>query len=982
MKKTISLQTQLSILMIILVIIQSIAVVASVSYSGTFDLLDFEEFKVMKSFASRRKIQLDETMKEIVRQVSSQAADLNDDIDRCAKEYDLNADELYTDDIAFERASSIASEYVISLLNSTRSTGAFVIFNRSNARKDLSTAHSAVYIRDGAPELNDGIVQNYELVVGSVNLFRRYRMMSGANWSLDLDFSDEDRARYDYYYKPTEHPLLDSDYITEQFGYWSHPTTIINDGIKNICYTVPLVNNHGRVYGVIGVEMSVSFLVSGYLFVNNMPYDSSFFLISSVKDGEMGLDWYIPSYSIPRNYFKKQGKLEIKPVRDTGLYLTKPEGLEDMYCVSEKLTMYSRTSVFHDEVWSLNTFAPKEQVNISTRKMRDALALSLGLTTVADFVVIFFISRIATRKMSGLTDQIRGLEPFQNIKFKRTGLREIDELMTTVESFNTDIINVSQSASRILGLTSLPIGGFETSFTSNHVIVTGYIQRLLNLEPGKPINREEWAEVFSKLIAKPLDSHDDVYEYYDENDQRFLWLKIIENNTENGSIGIVIEVTKEIEEQRRLAYEADHDSLTYLYNGNAFRREVNNRLSAKPDACGAMIFIDLDDLKYTNDNYGHEVGDKLIRTAAKIYSGFSAIGGIVARISGDEFVMYIHGYNSQEELREQIYKFFDERAGRTFFTPDGNVVKVRSSIGISWYPRDAKSVEQLIRLADYAMYEVKHSEKGGIREFDSNSYKENSYLLNKKESLNRLLEEGLIQFAYQPIIDLKTGEIYGYEMLMRSMIEDFRNPKEILLVAARQAKLSLLERLVIFKAFKSIRERQEIIGERKLFINTIPSQALTAKDIEFLVRDYSDLFKNVVIEIIEAESDSPKNLENKISLIRQLGMLLAVDDFGSGHSNETRILLIQPDIIKIDMELVQGVSDDKDKQALILNFLTFCKAKGIKIVAEGVETTEDLQTIQKLGVDFVQGYYTGRPNLKVLEIEDAVREEIKSLSGM
>lgn len=979
MKKSVSLKTQLSILMIILVLLQSVAVVVSVMFSGTFDLLDAEEFKVMKSFASRRKSLLDDVMKEIIRNASTEAEILSDNMERCVKEYGLSADKLYSDDVAFEKASSIAGESVINLLNTTRATGAFVVFNQSNARKDLETAHSAVYIRNGAPELNDGIIQNYELVVGSVNLFKHYRMMSGPNWSLDIDFAKSDKKDLDYYMKPIQSISSRNKPMIEQHGYWSSPHIMINDGIRTVSYTVPLVDSRGLPYGVLGVELSLSHIVSNYLFVDNMPYDSSFFLISSVKDENMDLDWYIPSYSIPRDYLKKQGTLSIKPLRDKDLYLTKPEGLEDMYCVSEELTMYSKTSTYADQVWSLNTFAPVKLVKESSLNMRNSLIVSLGFITLVDFLVIFFMSRLATRRMEGLTEQIQSLQPFQDFEFKRTGLREIDELMDKVESFNTGIINVSQTATRILELSSLPIGGFETSLGSEHVIVTGYIQSLLKLEEGKTVLKTEWTKLFAKLVEKPLDSHDDVYEYYDDKEDRIIWLKILENTSDRSSIGIVIEVTKDIEEQRRLAYEADHDSLTYLYNGNAFRREVTALMNAKPGSIGALIFIDLDDLKYTNDNYGHDVGDKLIKTAAKIYSGFSDMGGLVARISGDEFAIFLYGYSSKEELRTLIYKFFKDRANRTFFTPDGNVVKVRSSIGISWYPEDARTVDDLIKLADYAMYEIKHSEKGGIREFDKHSYKENSYLLNKKESLNRLLEERLIQFAYQPIICLKTGEIYGYEMLMRSMIEDFRSPKEILLVAARQAKLSLLERVVIFMAFKSIRENEVELDDRKLFINTIPSQALSEEDIALLNKDYADLFNRVVIEIIEAESDSPKNLENKIAFIRTSGMMLAVDDFGSGHSNETRILLIQPDIIKIDMELVQGVSEDKDKQSLILNFLTFCKAKGIRIVAEGVETAEDLQTIYKLGVDFVQGYYTARPNLKVMELEPEMREEIRRL---
>lgn len=402
-------------------------------------------------------------------------------------------------------------------------------------------------------------------------------------------------------------------------------------------------------------------------------------------------------------------------------------------------------------------------------------------------------------------------------------------------------------------------------------------------------------------------------------------------------------------------------------------------ITANPDQKGFMLFSDLDNLKYINDNFGHDVGDDFIKSAARMYSEFMKENAVVARISGDEFAVYAHGFSSKEEMQELIKKRFADNESFTFTTPDGVVRRIRSSTGIAWFPEDSRDVSELLKLADYAMYEVKHSDKGGVSEFNRSSYHKNAYLLDNRDSINVLLDERRIRFAYQPIVDLKTGEIFAYEMLMRPTIDDFKSPLEVLTVARNQSKLGKLEKLIMFQAFESIRANQEELKDVKLFINSIPSQILPDHDLEVLKKNYSDLFHKIVIEVIEIESESPAQMQIKIDKAREMGMMLAIDDFGSGYSNEMRILSIQPEIIKIDMEMVQGVHKDPDKEALIANLLGFCQSRGSRVIAEGIEDAEDLKTIIKLGVDFVQGYYTGKPNFEVKDIGEDIKQEIRSL---
>jgi EAL domain-containing protein (putative c-di-GMP-specific phosphodiesterase class I) len=242
-----------------------------------------------------------------------------------------------------------------------------------------------------------------------------------------------------------------------------------------------------------------------------------------------------------------------------------------------------------------------------------------------------------------------------------------------------------------------------------------------------------------------------------------------------------------------------------------------------------------------------------------------------------------------------------------------------------------------------------------------------------------LLDEQLIRFAFQPIVDLKTGEILGYEVLMRPLLENFKNPAEILAVAAAQSKLMQLERMIIFMAFETIEKRSKEIGDNKIFINSIPSQRLNWEDFLKIKECYGHHFKNVVIEVTEAETLDSDNLAQKIENIRNNGMQIALDDFGSGYSNEIRILSLLPDIIKIDMEMIQGIHNNIDKQNLVANLVQFCHNKGVKVVAEGIETSADLVTVIEIGVDYGQGFYLGRPAFEFSTINPELRKEIRDL---
>lgn len=602
----------------------------------------------------------------------------------------------------------------------------------------------------------------------------------------------------------------------------------------------------------------------------------------------------------------------------------------------------------------------------------------------ASVLLIIAVSFISTFHLHGVLKRISSVAQYAvalssgaaEESYAPTGIMEIDELAGTVNRLYKSAISAPHTTSKLLSLTRLPVGGFEVPDVNGHVLLTDFTYTLLGIQPGVLVTKRQWEKLFTELTADPVEGVEHTYWYPIDGVNR--WFRIIQTKIESGRAGIILDVTEDILERIALVRGMDMDPLTNLYNRAAFKREAHRRIQDAPSECGAMIFADLDNLKYVNDTYGHDVGDQLIVRAGEMFRAFERYGGIVSRISGDEFAVYLHGFYSKTELWKIIEHQYESNKTCALDMPDGTSQRIRCSSGVAFYPEDSTDITDLLKLSDFAMYEAKHNSKGKLFAFNSESYEKKAYLLDNREAINRLLDEERIRFAFQPIVNLKTGEVYAYEALMRSTMDAFKSPLEVLNVAATQSKLSELERVVIRKAFETISGLLDTLGDKKVFVNSIPSQVLTNEEL-FATCNRDEVLDRVVIEITEAEVHDPDKFQRKLNMIQENGMRLAVDDYGSGYSNEMRILNMNPDIVKVDIGLISGIDGDPDKQKVVSNLISFCHAKGIRVVAEGVERKEELETLVALNADFVQGYYLARPSFELTAIDERVLGEIEEM---
>lgn len=467
-----------------------------------------------------------------------------------------------------------------------------------------------------------------------------------------------------------------------------------------------------------------------------------------------------------------------------------------------------------------------------------------------------------------------------------------------------------------------------------------------------------------------------------ENLKYWIRLKIVHKNEK--WYGLAENVTKEIQEIKNVEYERDYDSLTNLLNRRAFSANCKCVLEKGPESVKtcAMVMIDLDNLKLLNDNYGHEWGDRYIRLAAASIKKYLPVGSIVARMSGDEFLTFLYGYEGEDEIRHMISWLENSLSEEYLLLPDGHTYRLRMSGGIAFYPRDAQSYTDLVKYADFAMYKVKNSVKGKFWDFDRDSYLKEAYLLQNKEELNKLIEKKLVKYYFQPIIDTRTGEIFAYEALMRSALDTIPTIQEILALARQEYKLGQIERLTWFQAMEAFTglKKEGVIGSTcRVFINSIPNQLMSVEDCNEFAALYEKELPLIVAEVTEEEKMNVDVQKYKNDLIHEWGGRIAIDDYGTGYNGQSVLIQITPEYIKIDLSFVRNVQLDDKKQTMIRNTVRYAHENGMCVIAEGVETEEEVKELLCLGADYFQGYYYGKPMLRP---EPIVEEKKRRLIEM
>ena len=438
-----------------------------------------------------------------------------------------------------------------------------------------------------------------------------------------------------------------------------------------------------------------------------------------------------------------------------------------------------------------------------------------------------------------------------------------------------------------------------------------------------------------------------------------------------------VEARKAFEEQLR--HRAFHDPLTALANRALFYDRIEHALARtrREEGQVAILYLDLDDFKGVNDRFGHAAGDRLLVDVAQRLRACVRSVDTAARLGGDEFGVLLEavvGPNEPVRTGERVLAALSRP-----FTLDGETVGLSVSVGVAISDAEDRGVDELLRRADLAMYSAKRNGKRRLELYDAASARPdlaaaptrgawyNSIAAQREEIVSVLESEHGLAIAFQPIMDLRTGRIAGYEALSR-FSDALQRPPSAWFAQAHRCGLGYELEAKALAAALAVPGRPE---GTYLTINLSPS-ALTS---DAVARALPERLDDLVIEITENEviTNDPRN-SAALDDVRRRGARLAVDDTGSGYAGLTQVMRLAPDIIKLDRTIVTGVATDPVKAALIESFVRYARESNASVCAEGVEDLRDLAHLADLDVTYGQGYGIGRPAPPWASLEDHAAE--------
>jgi len=967
--------------MIIIVIIQTILFASATFLSGIRETLSNDSLNILNQKIELRQSYLQNEMLQHWSNVNESESIINSTILKKLKGKGLTVKDLEKNEqLSTELLSDVSSDLIF-MLRKNYVTGAFLILDNDSQDK------SGLYFRDLDPNINPYDNSDLFMSRGPASIARSLVIPLDIWWNNKFMFDANDKSvTKEFFSKPINAAKENTDLLYKDLGYWSRPFSLSQKEIKNITYSVPLIDDNRNVYGVLGISLSLNYLDS-LLDYKEIDQNGNGVYILGIDDNN-NMDFQSIIGKGPRiskiigdntNVILK-GEEVNGSIKEFKTY----ESQKSAYACTRYINLYNTTTPFANEKWALIGIVEKDKLLYNSDRFTRLILTTLIFSALIGILVVIFASRKVTEPIMKLANDVRKSNPREQLALGKINISEIDELTTAIANLSENVIDSASKLSQIIKLFNMPIGAFEYKKGQDVVLCTDSFFYVIGIDEPAKYNTYMEVKCFDKIIENIIvnkEKHlDDIYRI-DGKNKKITWIKLKVLDEESRILGVVSDVTQQILEKQKIEYERDYDLLTDLLNRRGFYNSVNEKVEGAVLKIGAFIMWDLDNLKYINDTYGHDYGDEYIRQAAIELKKIEEYGGIVGRRSGDEFYAFLHGYNNKDEIREIIKKIHSNIEKATLQLPNNRILKIRISTGVAWYPEDAVTFEGLAKYSDFAMYKIKRTIKGNISEFNKAEYEQDSFLLSSQEELNRLLDEELIAYAFQPIIDSKTGKIFAYEALMRSQLESLKNPLDIIKLATADSRLYEIERITFFKALESFVNNKEKFKDAKLFINSIPNQVLSNEDLKKFEQLYGQYLDRVVVELLENEHSNEANTAKKRKVVEKWNSMLAIDDFGSGYNNEAVLLDITPDFVKIDMGIVRGIDKDLNRQQISKNLISYAKQRKIKIVAEGVETKEELEKLIELGVDYLQGYYLSKPNFIPQELNYKLVKEILEINN-
>ncbi|MGY3187098.1 sensor domain-containing protein [Lysinibacillus sp. TE18511] len=451
------------------------------------------------------------------------------------------------------------------------------------------------------------------------------------------------------------------------------------------------------------------------------------------------------------------------------------------------------------------------------------------------------------------------------------------------------------------------------------------------------------------------------------------WLTIVGIANDEGEITNYCGIFSDLSERKIVENEREKrlltDSLTDVSNRFAYIERMNSLLESTSTISHsvqhAVYFLDLDRFKQINDTLGHAVGDTILVEVAKRLKTLLKNKDIIARNGGDEFIITLTNVKNDKEAAN-----FAELIIGTIEQPldiNGQDIFISTSVGVSMYPADGESTEQLIRCADKAMTYSKKNDLNGYAFYFDELKTDSQRVLLLDSELRRAIENREFELHFQPKISVENEEIQGVEALVRWNSErlGFVSPVEFIPYAEETGLIIPLSEVIIEKACEAVIEMRQCGYKIPVAINISSihfKQQNFLESIQSILERYNTPANNFEIEVTERTvMNSANETVSKLVRLKKMGFKISIDDFGTGYSSLSYLVRFPLDCLKIDRSFIQHIGSLDEKQAVVDAIIQMSHRLKMKVVAEGVEHAQQVDILRKMNCDIIQGYYYSKP---------------------
>jgi diguanylate cyclase (GGDEF)-like protein/PAS domain S-box-containing protein len=422
--------------------------------------------------------------------------------------------------------------------------------------------------------------------------------------------------------------------------------------------------------------------------------------------------------------------------------------------------------------------------------------------------------------------------------------------------------------------------------------------------------------------------------------------------------------------QQRLDKLANHDHLTGMPNRLFLQAHLPEAI-ARCQETGqmlAVLFLDLDRFKHINDSRGHEVGDKLLQEIAKRIRAAVRPSDIVVRMGGDEFVVVLHKVHTPDEVGVAATRINEVLSAPVMI--DGRALVATVSIGVSLYPRDGASMGELLKHSDTAMYQAKDLGRNNFQVFSPQMDRELKERVTTESSLRTGLKLNQFDVHYQPIIDIHSRRVAGLEALLRwkHPTQGFVSPERFIEVAEETGLIIPIGQFVLDRIGTDInrwREQGAHLVPVSMNVSAVQLERTKLRELIQQAMSRNRIGPQLIqLELTEGslfENRSGEFREDALAALRDLGVKIAIDDFGTGYSSLSYLKRWRVDSLKIDRSFVRDIASDPSDHAIVSAIVAMARSLNIQVVAEGIETWQQLEILRNMGCSLAQGFLFAKP---------------------